>query len=197
MANCDELLSSTPLTSHHNHSAPLGGSPVNIDNVTLEGNDAPSDPPSHPLHSQGPTATPAGSPGGSPDGTPDNDGNDDNYQDDLMDQVLSQLTRAVASLAHSTTASRQPSKPQCRMKIHEPDQFDSSDPHKLHTFLVQCELNFQDHPKSFDNDCAKVIYTQSYLKGMALDWFEPELLLGNPRFRPLWMDNYSKFTQEL
>ena len=62
---------------------------------------------------------------------------------------------------------------------------------------MQCELNFQDRPKSFDNDCAKVIYAQSYLKGMALNWFEPELLLGNPQFCPLWMDDYSKFTQEL
>ena len=83
------------------------------------------------------------------------------------------------------------------MKICEPDQFNSSDPHKLRTFLMQCKLNFQDCPKSFNNDCAKVIYAQSYLKGMALNWFEPELLLGNPQFRPLWMDDYSKFTQEL
>ena len=83
------------------------------------------------------------------------------------------------------------------MKICEPDQFDGSDPHKLHMFLVQCKLNFQDHPKSFDNDRVKVIYAQSYLKGMVLDWFKPKLLLGNPQFCPLWMDNYSKFTQEL
>ena len=34
---------------------------------------------------------------------------------------------------------------------------------------MQCELNFQDHPRSFDNDRAKVIYAQSYLKGMVLD----------------------------
>ena len=111
-----------------------------------------------------------------------------------MDRVLLQLTRVVTSLTHSTTASCQPSEPQCRMKIREPDQFDGSDPQKLCTFLVQCELNFQDHPRSFDNDCAKVIYAQSYLKGMALNWFEPKLLLGNPDFRPWWMDDYSRFT---
>ena len=77
MANCDELLSSTPLTSHHIHSVPLGGSPVNIDEATLEGNDVPSNLPSHTLHSQGPT--------GSPGGSPDNDGNNDNFLDDLTD----------------------------------------------------------------------------------------------------------------
>ena len=111
--------------------------------------------------------------------------------------MLSQLARAVASLAHSTTASCQTSKPPHRTKIHEPDQFDGSEPQKLRTVLVQCELNFQDRPRSFDNDRAKVIYAQSYLKGMALDWFEPELLLGNPDFHPRWMDDYSRFTHEL
>ena len=39
MANRDEVLSSTPLASCHNHNAPLSGSPVNIDDVTLEGDD--------------------------------------------------------------------------------------------------------------------------------------------------------------
>ena len=111
--------------------------------------------------------------------------------------MLSQLARAVASLAHSTTASHLTSEPLRRTKIREPDQFDSSEPQKLRMFLVQCELNFQDCPRSFDNDCAKVIYAQSYLKGMALDWFEPELLLGNPDFRPHWMDDYLRFTHEL
>ena len=72
-----------------------------------------------------------------------------------------------------------------------------TDPHKLCTFLMQCKLNFQDCPKSFDNDRTKVIYAQSYLKGMALDWFEPKLLLGNPQFHLLWMDNYSSFMHEL
>ena len=29
-----------------------------------------------------------------------------------------------------------------RVKIREPDPFDGSDPKKLHTFLLQCKLNF-------------------------------------------------------
>ncbi|KAG6326268.1 hypothetical protein ID866_12821 [Astraeus odoratus] len=33
---------------------------------------------------------------------------------------------------------------------------------------------------------------QSYLKGMALEWFEPDLLSsGNPGSCPLWMDNWT------
>jgi hypothetical protein len=57
--NCDELLSSTPLAMHHNCGAPLGGSPVNIDEATLDGNDAPSNPQPTPCTAKGPLALPA------------------------------------------------------------------------------------------------------------------------------------------
>ena len=63
---------------------------------------------------------------------------------------------------------------------------------------MQCELNFQDRPKAFTSDRAKVTFVQSYLKGIALEWFEPDLLnSGNPRACPIWMDNYQQFVQEL
>ncbi|KAG6327340.1 hypothetical protein ID866_11749, partial [Astraeus odoratus] len=39
---------------------------------------------------------------------------------------------------------------------------------------------------------------QSYLKGMALKWFEPDLLSsGNPRTHPLWMDDWTEFVIKL
>ena len=38
---------------------------------------------------------------------------------------------------------------------------------------------------------------QSYLKGIALEWFEPDLLLmDNPNLYPFWMENY-EFILEL
>jgi hypothetical protein len=46
-------------------------------------------------------------------------------------------------------------------------------------------------------DQAKVKFTQSYLKGMALEWFEPDLLLDGLSSHPDWMDNYSEFMLEL
>jgi hypothetical protein len=64
-------------------------------------------------------------------------------------------------------------------------------------FFVQCELNFQSKPKTFCLDQAKVNFAQSYLKGMALEWFEPDLL--SDRLSPCldWMDDYSEFMLEL
>ena len=76
--------------------------------------------------------------------------------------------------------------------------FDRTDPRKLCAFLVLCELNFQNRPKAFATDHAKVTYAQSYLRGMALELFEPDLLnVSNPNTHPIWMDNYHQFISEL
>ncbi|KAG6328458.1 hypothetical protein ID866_10631 [Astraeus odoratus] len=65
-------------------------------------------------------------------------------------------------------------------------------------FLVQCKLNFQDRPCTFCNDQTKVTFAQSYLKGMVLQWFEPDLLSdSDPNDHPLWMDDWREFVIEL
>jgi hypothetical protein len=63
---------------------------------------------------------------------------------------------------------------------------------------VQLKLKFQDRAKAFRSDRATVTFAQSYLKGMALEWFEPDLLLlDDPALRPLWMNNFKEFVLEL
>ena len=63
---------------------------------------------------------------------------------------------------------------------------------------MQCELNYQDHSKAFHTDPTKVTCTQLYLKGMALEWPELDLLLmEDPALCPLWMDNFKEFIPEL
>src|SRR6266705_4670820 len=111
-----------------------------------------------------------------------------------------QLTQAIADLARSTHTVHQPlppPDPPHQTKVREPDQFDGSDTRKLRTFFVQCKLNFQDHPHAFATDTAKVVFVLSYLKGAALDWFEPDLLCGPQARRSPWMDDYSEFVFEL
>src|SRR6266581_2268729 len=111
-----------------------------------------------------------------------------------------QLTQVIADLACSTRTVHQPLPPPgppCRTKVHEPDQFDGSDTRKLRTFFVQCKLNFQDRPCTFATDTAKVVFVLSYLKGAALDWFEPDLLHGPQAHHSPWMDDYSEFVFEL
>ena len=109
---------------------------------------------------------------------------------------LVQLAQAIQSLTctgwHLTSDSTS-----CT-KVQEPNQIDRTDPCKIQVFLVQCELNFQDRPRAFSMDCAKVTFTQSYLKGMALEWFKSDLpRMENPTLCPAWMDNFHKFILEL
>ena len=142
------------------------------------------------------------SPGGDPG---DNDLNDLFNNDKVEDQlnqldpgliVFSNLAGAINALA--CNAQRNSESSLSCTHVREPDTFDGTDPKKLHAFLVQCELNFQDRRRAFNTDRAKVTFTQSYLKGMALEWFEPNLLgTLNVYDRPLWMDNWREFVTEL
>jgi hypothetical protein len=70
---------------------------------------------------------------------------------------------------------------------------------KLRPFLVQCQLNFNDRATAFQTDGAKVNFALSYLKGIALAWFEP-YLLENPEidtYPPDFMSDYAEFCTEL
>ncbi|KIO07655.1 hypothetical protein M404DRAFT_23523 [Pisolithus tinctorius Marx 270] len=136
---------------------------------------------------------------------PSNSPSDDNPdEDDLEDKpdfpdpdteptvvVFDSLAKAIKLLACNTCTSPESSS---RTKFHKPNTFDGTDPKKLHTFLIQCKLNFQDWSQACRTDCAKVIFAQSYLKGMALEWFEPDLLRAkDPNDQPLWMDSWREF----
>src|SRR6266481_6437147 len=83
-----------------------------------------------------------------------------------------------------------------KVKLWEPDPFDSFNSHKLRTFILQCKLNFWDHLDLFKDDSTKVNYIFSYLKGSqnALDCFEPALL--DP-IEPAWLSDFALFIQEL
>jgi len=62
---------------------------------------------------------------------------------------------------------------------------------------MQLELNFLDQPKVFCHDCTKVNYALSYLKGTALDWFEPGLFGTGGTLAPSWLTSYSDFLYKL
>ena len=123
---------------------------------------------------------------------PDNDENpfqDDPPKEEPREPILA-LAHAINTLTQDVHRVRQDDEMSGWTKLHEPDQFDGTDPKKLHTFLIQCELNFQDQPRAFHTDCTKVTFAQSYLKGMALEWFEPDLLNCNGRIFYLFILSY-------
>ena len=142
-------------------------------------------------------------PGDDPDdpGDDDDEDDDEDFIDALDDldpnlDVLNNLAIAVNCL--SCSAKRTNDSSSSHAKVHELDTFDGTDPKKLRTFLVQCELCFQDCPKAFCQDRAKVTFAQSYLKGMTLEWFEPDLLDPSSLAQcPHWMDSWINFVAEL
>ena len=69
-------------------------------------------------------------------------------------------------------------------------------PKKLRPFILQLELNFHDRPKNYLDNENKVNFVLSYLKGAALDYFEPEIT--EPRaLPPDWLFDYDTFKEEL
>jgi len=135
-------------------------------------------------------------------GDNNNDDNDDNEFLDATEEldpslaVFHNLAVAINRLSHSSRHTNNSSS--SHAKVREPDTFDGTDPKKLWTFLVQCELCFQDRAKAFCLDRAKVTFAQSYLKGMTLEWFEPDLLnSSDPADCPRWMDCWVHFVAEL
>ena len=81
-----------------------------------------------------------------------------------------------------------------RAKSKEPDTFDGSDPKKLNNFLLLCNLYFRQNP-SYTEDATKITFALSYLRGMALEYFEPTLLDSDDF--PDWMDNWDAFVRTL
>jgi len=145
---------------------------------------------------------PEDSPGDDPDDPRDDNNNNNNEFLDATEEldpslaVFHNLAIAVNRLSCSSHCTNDSSS--SRAKVRELDTFDSTDPKKLRTFLVQCELCFQDRAKAFRQDRARVTFAQSYLKGMTLEWFEPDLLnSSNPADRPRWMDSWVHFVAEL
>ena len=102
----------------------------------------------------------------------------------LLAEALINLNKGIQKLCPSST------------KVKEPDSFDGSNLHRLCEFLVACNLVFLDHPDSFRHDEKKVHYTISYLKGAALDWFEP-VIMGELEEVPDWLHDFPAFIQEL
>jgi len=147
---------------------------------------------------------PEDGPGDDPDDPGDDNNNNDDDNDfvnatDELDPGLAVFQNLAIAINRLSCSSRQTSdSSSSHAKVHEPDTFDGTDPKKLRTFLVQCELCFQDQAKAFRLDRAKVTFAPSYLKGMTLEWFKLDLLnSGDPADCPRWMESWVHFVAEL
>ena len=130
----------------------------------------------------------------------DNDGNDSNPgsvhtpvpkpgSEPKLEDTGKVLAKALTRIVEFVDPDKQESP---RISVKEPDQFDGSDQRKLRKFLLQLKLNFRAKKKSFWSDSDKVTYALSFLKGTALDYFEP-YLTDNLDQEPAWLNDYDEF----
>ncbi|KAG6328208.1 hypothetical protein ID866_10881 [Astraeus odoratus] len=146
--------------------------------------------------------TPDGPRGNDPDPGDPNDPDGDNSDDDnasdpsIEDNPILALTHTITLLSCATRHRPEDLGAACT-KVQEPDTFNGTDLKKLCEFLVQCELNFCNRLQAFRLDARKVSFALSFLKGIALAWFEPNLLDTIPGTEPAWANNYSEFIIEL
>src|SRR5271156_3980702 len=118
-------------------------------------------------------------------------------QDEAVDEV--EIEQQDVTLAETLTLitnelrNRDSKKP--NIKSNKPDTFDGSDAKKLNNFILLCSLTFRSNPNAYSDDGAKVTFALSYLRGMALEFFDPSLLSFDDL--PDWLDDWSLFVKTL
>ena len=111
-------------------------------------------------------------------------------QDDLDNDKSSQLddfVSAIKALGKNAAKSG---------KVREPEPFNGRDPKKLKTFILQCRLYFRGNSDAFQDEARRVTFAISYLRDVALEWFEPGLS-GLTEEPPDWLEDWDAFVKEL
>ena len=141
-----------------------------------------------------PPVNPTPPPPTDPDGPEGGEGADDpDKEKDTPSEPDEAALRDTLRLFHAALKKGSESKHR-KTKAKEPDTFDGSDPRKLNSFLLQCALYFRGN-EDYREDEDKVTFALSYLRGSALDHFEPDILFLEDL--PDWLYDFSKFVDEL
>jgi hypothetical protein len=114
--------------------------------------------------------------------------------DDPEDESIPNLAQAIVLMTQELRRRENASSSRSVGKVKEPDTFDGSDPRKLNNFILLCNLYFRNNPSYFDDE-PKVTFALSFLRGTALEYFEPSILDSDET--PSWIDNWSAFVRTL
>jgi hypothetical protein len=109
---------------------------------------------------------------------------------DKSSTQLSDFVSAIKALGKSAASTAKPG------RVKEPDPFNGREPKKLKTFILQCRIYFRGSSESFQDDARRVTFAISYLRDVALEWFEPGLS-GLTEEPPEWLEDWDAFVDEL
>src|SRR5258707_11577127 len=112
---------------------------------------------------------------------------------------VQQVVQALMVIRQNIHQLLSPPAPQTNSQtwVHPPDTFDGSNPEDLRTFLLQCQIMFNSYPQQYSSHAAKVCFAISYLKKLALEWFEQGIIEDNPRLVPAWKLSWPEFLNKL
>ena len=98
-------------------------------------------------------------------------------------------------LALTRQASTQPKR---RTKgVKEPDPFSGGSPDELRAFIFQCQIYFRACEGEFMEDTEKIFFAISYLRGVALDYFEPFINEADDLQAFDFLEDWLAFVQKL
>lgn len=98
-------------------------------------------------------------------------------------------------LALANQANNQPKKR--NQGVKEPDPFSGGNPNELRAFLFQCQIYFRACKGEFKEDSEKIFFAISYLRGIALDYFEPFISEADPSQSFDFLEEWPAFVQKL
>jgi Domain of unknown function (DUF4939) len=127
--------------------------------------------PSGPPGDDDPGDSPGGTPGGGPPDDDPNPGDDQSADSDSNDEITnSELRKVLLQVLSTKSRKKTPFKPK------EPDLFSGSSPQALRTFIFQCQIYFDAKKSEFTEDSDRIYFAISYLRGPALEYFEPFII---------------------
>src|SRR5260370_21466967 len=92
--------------------------------------------------------------------------------EDLILKFIWALNRLEQNTAPLVPLVQTPTLATNQMCVWAPDTFNRMNPEDLQTFLLQCQITFKSCPQDFPTESSRVFFAISYLKKVALEWFE-------------------------
>src|SRR5258706_2954233 len=115
----------------------------------------------------------------------------------MVQHLLHTLVMLGQSMAQNPTLQAPARMLLTQTRTWAPDMFDGSNLEDLQVFLLQCQITFNAHPQNFTSESAKVFFTISYLKKLALEWFEQGILEDDLTQALEWRASWTEFVKEL
>jgi len=81
--------------------------------------------------------------------------------------------------------------------VKEPDLFSGGSPNELQAFIFQCQIYFRACEGEFTEDTKKIFFAISYLRGIALDFFEPFINEADSYQNLDFLEEWLAFVQKL